>query len=620
MSSSSSSLSVQIPFVQVGESHVTFSILSSKGDATWQVKRRYNDFIKLQTAVRKQVGKDVELPELPPKAVRLGLSKFDPDFIEGRRAGLEAYLIKLVSVVDPERAEALDDFLDYAEHWLKEAVSLLGDVKELQSIVKMLKQAADTAALVHQRRSGLEGGGGSGGKAGSKRRGSDDDDDDDRSSAPNPSPSSSFTVDGPDLVAVLNDVVRMMTDYHAMLRSQAEDADERSEATSASNSALTAKLRGKNEDIADALEMVNSLRQSRLRECAKERLQLQVVAQQVRTVAAELRRVVCEGNSVRNAFREHTSALTMARGGLIEWEKASLPGNNNNNVTAILSPSSRSSLNNGASSSSSSSTTAMLSLSPLEQVSSLVTRAEDFKNEADVSVRNLSAKGLSIPKAGSDEAVALASSSSSSFSNNYKGSHLNEDGGNSSSSRRHVLSSKASHLMEKSVLSGPNLGIALLLQAVSLDSADLIECAQQIADGKLVPKPNETSPKQQQQQQQQKNQGSGGGLASNFSAGTTTTTSNYRNNGSGDPISTPKNPFQASSSSSGGPPDFGGLGSTSSSQSGRASTTSSSSTSSSSTSLHSVEANKSPGNPFGGGLPTSTKSNTTMKASSGNPF
>jgi len=597
-----STLSVQIPFVQVGESHVTFSILSSKGEATWQVKRRFNDFIKLHTAVRKQVGKDVDLPELPPKAVRLGLSKFDPDFIEGRRAGLESYLITLVAVVDPERAEALDDFLDYAEHWLKEAVSLLGDVKELQSIVKMLKQAADTAALVHQRRSGLEGGGG-GGKAGSKRRGSEDDDDDDRGSSAQASSSSSSSsaVDGPDLVAVLNDVVRMMTEYHAMLRSQAEDADERSEATSASNSALTAKLRGKNEDIADALEMVNSLRQSRLRECAKERLQLQVVAQQVRTVAAELRRVVCEGNSVRNALKEHSSALAIARGGLQEWEKSSLPGNNNNNVTTILSPSP---LTNSRNSATSAAGAALESLSPLHQVASIVTRADEFKNEAEASVRNLSVKGLIIPKVGSEEALAVASSSSSSLSYKKNGiggaSNVHEDrmGGNSSSSSSRLLSSKAALLMQGSVLSGPNLGIALLLQAVSLDSADLIDCANQISDGKLMIRPSENTPKQQQQQLQQQhkmNQGVGGG------GGTTTTTTTT--------TTTPKNPFQVSGSG-GGPPDFGGVGSTSSSSShsGRATT---------STSSLSVEV-KSPGNPFGGGEPAS-KANI-VKASSGNPF
>ena len=60
-SSVSPKLTCQIPFVQVGDSHVTFSILSTKGEATWQVKRRFNDFLKLQTAVKKQVGKDVDL-------------------------------------------------------------------------------------------------------------------------------------------------------------------------------------------------------------------------------------------------------------------------------------------------------------------------------------------------------------------------------------------------------------------------------------------------------------------------------------------------------------------------------------------------------------------------------
>ena len=60
-SSVSPKLTCQIPFVQVGDSHVTFSILSTKGESTWQVKRRFNDFLKLQTAVKKQVGKDVDL-------------------------------------------------------------------------------------------------------------------------------------------------------------------------------------------------------------------------------------------------------------------------------------------------------------------------------------------------------------------------------------------------------------------------------------------------------------------------------------------------------------------------------------------------------------------------------
>jgi hypothetical protein len=558
-SSLSPKLTCQIPFVQVGDSHVTFSILSTKGEATWQVKRRFNDFIKLQTAVKKQVGKDVDLPELPPKAVRLGLSKFDPDFIEGRRAALESYLIKLVSVVDPERAEALDDFLDYAEHWLKEAVSLLGDVKELQSIVKMLKQAAETAALVHKRRSGLE----SSGKAGSKRRGSDDEDEDDRV----PITTTAGAVDGPELIAVLTEVVRMMTEYSAMLRSQAEDADERSEATSASNSALTAKLRGKNEDIADALEMVSSLRQSRLRECAKERLQLQVVAQQVRTVAAELRRVVCEGNSVRIALKEHSTGLAITRSELNDWEKAAVPGNLSSSATTTTT-----SQTNSLSSRNSSSTA---SLSPLHQVAGIVTRAEEFKIEAENLVRKLSNK-ITIPRLGSDEALSATTSKTS------NGGFYDE--GNSP---KH-LTNKASSLLQGSVLSGANLGVALLLQAVSLDSADLIECANQLVEGRFIARVNETTPKSQSIQQKSQTQSQS--QVSRSSA--------------------PQNPFQSTNNGiSGGPPDFGYNNSMKSTT-----TTTTSATASYGGSGAEL---KSPGNPFGG---VAAKTNSVKSSSVGNPF
>jgi hypothetical protein len=563
-SSVSPKLTCQIPFVQVGDSHVTFSILSTKGEATWQVKRRFNDFIKLQTAVKKQVGKDVDLPELPPKAVRLGLSKFDPDFIEGRRAALESYLFKLVSVVDPERAEALDDFLDYAEHWLKEAVSLLGDVKELQSIVKMLKQAAETAALVHQRRSGLE----SSGKAGSKRRGSDDEDEDDRV----PITTTAGAVDGPELIAVLTEVVRMMTEYSAMLRSQAEDADERSEATSASNSALTAKLRGKNEDIADALEMVSSLRQSRLRECAKERLQLQVVAQQVRTVAAELRRVVCEGNSVRIALKEHSTGLAITRSELSDWEKAAVPGNLSSSTTTTTSQT------NSLSSCNSSSTA---SLSPLHQVAGIVTRAEEFKIEAENLVRKLSNK-ITIPRLGSDEAISVNTSKTSS------GGFYDE--GNSPKN----LTNKASSLLQGSVLSGANLGVALLLQAVSLDSADLIECANQLVEGRFIARVNETTPKSQSIQQKSQTQSQ---------SQVSSLTNNTRS-------SAPQNPFQSTNNgTSGGPPDFGYNNS-------MKSTTTTTTTATASYGGSGAEL-KSPGNPFGG---VAAKTNSVKSSSVGNPF
>ena len=112
----SSRLRVCVPSAKVGDTHVTYAVSISKGNLSWSVTRRFNDFERLHTSVRRLLPAE-QLPELPSKALlRLGASKFAPDFVEQRRKGLELYLERLIAVVEPERSEALDDFLEYAEN------------------------------------------------------------------------------------------------------------------------------------------------------------------------------------------------------------------------------------------------------------------------------------------------------------------------------------------------------------------------------------------------------------------------------------------------------------------------------------------------------------------------
>jgi hypothetical protein len=97
----------------------------------------------------------------------------------------------------------------------------------------------------------------------------------------------------------------------------------------------------------------------------------------------------------------------------------------------------------------------------LHQVAGIVTRAEEFKIEAENLVRKLSNK-ITIPRLGSDEAISATTSKTS------NGGFYDE--GNSP---KH-LTNKASSLLQGSVLSGANLGVALLLQANPILTPDNI--------------------------------------------------------------------------------------------------------------------------------------------------
>lgn len=485
---SSLPLTVTIPGCQVGEQFVTYTLMVSKGESAWTVRRRYQDFVKLHTAIRKSLTSSSssssstpslnDLPELPPKKMRIGLSKFAPDFVEERRTKLETYIQKILSLVNPEQVEALDDFLVYAEHWLKEAIESLADVRELQQVVKLLRSAAEAAAVVHQKRSGASGGA-------VKRRGgggdSDDEEDDDENNNTALVRTTSNTAgggggggaDGPELLALLRDVVRMLREFAVMLRSQREDAEEKGATTAASNTALNAKLRGKQEDIADARHMLDALRQARSKECEKERTQLVLVSQQVRTVAAELRRVHSETFIFQNTITNYTEAVTNLRNILLDWEKSSSTNTfitYNGEVDARTLP----------------------SLSPLHQIATLCERTENIQNTVQDLLTNTfngTNKNIQLPN------KVTASAIRSTFNSSSTGGIITTNAMSSSTAavrmekRLNDVVDQVNNLSTDLVLSGPALSVSLLMQSIAYDNTDLLLTLQKISNKQYSPKP-----------------------------------------------------------------------------------------------------------------------------------
>ena len=486
MTTISPPLTVTIPGCQVGEQFVTYTIMVSKGESTWTVRRRYQDFVKLHTAIKKSINTIVsssssntntnttlsinDIPELPPKKMRIGLSKFAPDFVEERRNKLELYLQKILGLINPEQVEALDDFLVYAEHWLREAIESLADVRELQQVVKLLRSAADAAAIVHQKRAGASGG------AVKRRGGGDSDDEEEEEEAPPAKGANNANTggDGPELLALLRDVVRMLREFAVMLRSQREDAEERGAATAASNNALNTKLRGKQEDIADARHMLDALRQARAKECEKERTQLVLVSQQVRTVAAELRRVNADTFIFQNTITNHTNALSNLRNILMDWEKGSL-----NNPF----------LSNNNDSNTNTTTTNMdnlPSLSPLNQIANLCERTETIQTNIQDLLSNTftsTNKNISLPtKQTIDTTLQMVK-------NNSNSSLITSSNSIRTEKKINEITDMVNNINKDLVISGPALSVSLLMQSVTSDNIDLLISLQKIMNKQYTIRP-----------------------------------------------------------------------------------------------------------------------------------
>lgn len=276
-------LVITIPAVQVTAKYALFQIFVTRGEQVWSVRRRYQDFSKLHSAMKAQLPPGV-LPELPPKAIRIGLSKFQPDFIEARRAKLELYLSELVSAVQPERVDVLDDFILYSEHCLKNMVDQLDGIPALAHIHAMLSKAIPATTTKNQR--------------GQADADSDSDADDaatvssDASAPVTPARALSDT----ELLEVMQGALRMMKDAKGAMQSSAEDVRAAQDAAHTRNSALDGQLRDRLQEATDFKQYMFALRERRALEAKKERAALGVATTQSRTVAAEwvrVGRIIC---------------------------------------------------------------------------------------------------------------------------------------------------------------------------------------------------------------------------------------------------------------------------------------------------------------------------------------
>jgi len=299
-------LTVSIPalVVDAAANYVTFRLLVAKGEAAWSAQRRFTDFEKLHAAVRRWAGAE-PLPELPPKhSLRVGQARFDPTFLEERRS-------------------AVDDFLQYAQYRLREAVESMSGIPETGSLVGMLREAVRVAE---------EGRGGAGGRAWARRgsgageleAGADED-----GAAQVGSPGgggggsgggSGSGEGGPGLLPLLSSAVAALREYRGVLAGRAEDCEARAQACASSTSSLQVKLRDRRVDLEEATAALQRQREERARECARERAQLGVLGAKVRLCGAEVARVDGEARFLEALNAAASAAATRLRGVLATWE------------------------------------------------------------------------------------------------------------------------------------------------------------------------------------------------------------------------------------------------------------------------------------------------------------
>ncbi|CAG5120711.1 unnamed protein product, partial [Candidula unifasciata] len=101
-------LSCTIETAQKKEDHIEYIIRVQRGplrDHSWQIKKRYSDFEKLDSQLK---FTNIDLP-LPPKKV---FGNFDRDFIAERQNGLQSYLNAIVSIPVISRSLIVKKFLD----------------------------------------------------------------------------------------------------------------------------------------------------------------------------------------------------------------------------------------------------------------------------------------------------------------------------------------------------------------------------------------------------------------------------------------------------------------------------------------------------------------------------
>ena len=291
-----SGLQVVIPGLDVNpeKGYVNFRLLVSKGETSWQCLRRYKDFERLDASLRgaRQLAALVgELPKLPAKQtiMRMGSSKFDPTFLEERRAGLEAYMAKVALLVPIEECEALDDFLLYAQYWLREALERLEGYSALEGVTKLLREALE-----------LVQGGGRGQQQGD-RRGSDFGGEGEGEGGPGGGPLSPGGGAGSGgagygdadkaLAALVERALRGLKEHLAELQGRVEDREARAQGIGSGAPILARDLSTLQEDCAEAKHACEMLIAARQKDCERERSALDKKAKEVRMVWAEAVRV-----------------------------------------------------------------------------------------------------------------------------------------------------------------------------------------------------------------------------------------------------------------------------------------------------------------------------------------
>jgi len=104
------SAKVSIPNV-VNEENITYYLIGVQvDDVSWEVQRRYNDFVALH---EKLVDEGIDRDVLPPKKL---LGNKDPAFLMKRRKELEIYLRNIFHFLARNIPEPLADFLEFSKY------------------------------------------------------------------------------------------------------------------------------------------------------------------------------------------------------------------------------------------------------------------------------------------------------------------------------------------------------------------------------------------------------------------------------------------------------------------------------------------------------------------------
>jgi hypothetical protein len=112
--------------------YVLYHILLNSGVSSWEIKRRYTDFVYLHQQLKKTIPEN-KIPQLPPKKF-IG-SQLDSVFIEQRGKALQEYVENLVLIDSVWLRSDLVRFLDNENNTL----TFLWNVERMRKMQEVLK-------------------------------------------------------------------------------------------------------------------------------------------------------------------------------------------------------------------------------------------------------------------------------------------------------------------------------------------------------------------------------------------------------------------------------------------------------------------------------------------------